>query len=61
VAEVQNLEEEAQSEELRVDCYEAIALCMRAAEQAHHRLMHALMVRHRRRVLRVVALFTAVV
>jgi hypothetical protein len=44
VAEVRNLEEEGQTEELRVDCYECIAHCMRAVEQTHSKLMQVLMV-----------------
>lgn len=45
VAEVKNLEEEGQTEELRVDCYECVVQCLRAAERTHARLMQVLMVR----------------
>jgi hypothetical protein len=44
VAEVRNLEEEGQTEELRVECYECIAHCMRAVEQTHSKLMQVLKV-----------------
>ena len=45
VAEVQNMDEAAQTQELRVDPYESVTVCMRAIEQTHERLMQALMVK----------------